>query len=246
MHELTRNKRLHRSPEISDMPEPAKKQPTVEEKMDQWGAKMDAMCSQMDAWMAANAKPKKDAKTRADDDEGEGEVEPMASDDNRADEGTDDPSTTIEDRLPPYARRKGDAVREEELHADQARADQVAQHWGRRAVHLRDGDTLHSYRVRSGNAEKQFSKKYRAVDLNEIRDPRALKIAVDEIRADSIEASSNPTTPRARLQEIITTDRTGRQISTFMGPVSETLAPFRLPVMRVTHFNKSSGNGYIA
>jgi hypothetical protein len=226
------------------MPEPRKAEPTAEEKMDAWGKRMDAMCTKMDAWMEANpGKPaKKDAKRTKADGMGmeEGEPMPMAADD--AEPEDEDEANTDQ----PKRRRVTDAARQEELHADQSRADHVAQHWGRRAVHMRDGETVHSYLVRSGNAEKQFSKRFLNVDLNEIRDLGALKAIVGEIRADSIKASSDPTTPRARLQEIITVDRTGRQISTFQGPVSETLAPFRLPVMRVTHFNKASGNGYIA
>ena len=173
MHDLTRNKRLHRAPEISDMAETKKSEPTAEEKMDAWGKRMDAMCSKMDAWLDAQAaKPKKaDAKPAKADDEGE--AEPMASDDNRGDQGTDDPSTEIEDRLPPYARRKvaDDAEKENATLEAQARADRVCRLWGKRAPEAMMGEPVRSYRRRLLKPLQQFSDEYSKVDLNLISDP---------------------------------------------------------------------------
>lgn len=224
------------------MAEPAKKaEPTAEEKMDAWGKRMDAMCSKMDAWLDAQAaKPKKDAK-RADDDEGE--AEPMASDDNRGDQGTDDPSTEIEDRLPPYARRKvaDDAEKENATLEAQARADRVCRLWGKRAPEAMMGEPVRSYRRRLLKPLQQFSDEYSKVDLNLISDPRTFDIAERAIFADAARASSdNSRQPRGVLREIVREDQSGRRISEFVGDVSVTLEPFRMQPYRVRRINKNA------
>jgi hypothetical protein len=238
------NSRLHRSPEITDMAEKPKAEPTSEEKMDAWGKRMDAMCDQMDAFMKKHSK--RMDKRSDDDDEGEGDPEQMASDDSRGDEGDPD-----DEGIPsPGARRRAaDRKADEALAKEQQRADACAQHWGRRALRPLDGDSFRSYRIRTLNAEKQFSPRYRKVDLHEIKDRHALDAAAVHIRSDSIHASRDNSMHPAggRLREIIDTDRTGRQISTFFGPVSETLAPFRSQVFRVRRINNQpSGYGYVA
>ena len=131
------------------MAEKQNTEPTPEEKMDAWTKRMDDMCDRMDAFMAKHSS-KKDKRGDGMGAE-EGEPAEMASDDDRADEGTDDPSTDIEDRLPPYARRKmADAAHENQLLEAQTKADAVARHWGKRAPMAMMGEPVRVYRRRSG------------------------------------------------------------------------------------------------
>ena len=117
----------------------AKAEPTNDEKMDAWGKRMDAMCDRFDAFMKKHDGKKR---AKADDDE-DGEAEPMASDDSRSDEGTDDPSDVSEERLPGYAKRRLDAAAKENAILEaQNRADQVARHWGKRAQLAMVGEPL--------------------------------------------------------------------------------------------------------
>jgi hypothetical protein len=185
--------------------------------------------------MAADDKRKdrKDAKKDDDDD-----------DDKRSDARADNAALLRRiDVLERNARRRT-PVSDEELHAigeAQTAWDSTAQAHGQRASRPMDGETLESYERRHAKRFQQFSKRWGKVDLTELP-PAVQQIAFPEIRADARKAAdflSDGATPV--LREIRTADRTGRIISEFVGPVSATLAPFRMPVMRVRRINNNPG-----
>lgn len=224
------------------MAEKQNTEPTPEEKMDAWTKHMDDMCDRMDAFMAKHSS-KKDKRGDGMGAE-EGEPAEMASDDDRADEGTDDPSTDIEDRLPPYARRKmADAAHENQLLEAQTKADAVARHWGKRAPMAMMGEPVRVYRRRLASMFKQHSPSFAKADLQLIRDPASWDIAEQQIYADAIKASSdNSAHPPGQLREVTRQDQTGRQISEFYGSVGVTLAPFRSEVFKVRRINRNADN----
>ena len=122
----------------------------------------------------------------------------MASDDNRGDEGTDDPSDVSEERLPAYAKRRLDAAAKENAILEaQNRADQVARHWGKRAQLAMVGEPLRSYRRRLLKPFQQYSPDYKAVDLALICDPQTFAIAEKTIyrRCGSCVERQQPAAP---------------------------------------------------
>jgi hypothetical protein len=235
-----RNPRLHKDP--FDM---AKAEPSTEEKMDAWGKRMDALCGRMDKFL--DGMSKKDKRTKTDDDE-DGEAEPMASDDSRSDEGTDDPSDVSEERLPAYAKRRMDAAeKENRILEAQNRADQVARHWGKRAQLAMVGEPLRSYRRRLLKPFQQYSPDYKAVDLNLISDPKTFDIAEKVIFADAVRASSdNSQQLPGVLRQVDHIDQSGRTVSEFVGSWRAAMAPFLLQPLRVRggRINKNPDNQF--
>jgi hypothetical protein len=201
---------------------------------------------------------RKDAKK--DMEEG-GDPEPMAADDKRKDRKdakADDDDKRMDDddkRMDARAdnaklRRRIDELERQQRQLSRERTDEeidqlaeaqrdwgvVAQMHGERASRPLDGEPVDVYNRRHAKRYQKHSTKWGKVDLSTL--PRqVLDIAVPEIRADSKAAAQTVTAGDAVLREIQTTDRTGRIISEFVGPVSATLAPFRLPVMRVKRIN---------
>jgi hypothetical protein len=129
------------------MAEPKKAEPTTEEKMDAWGKRMDALCSEMDKFLDGQAK--KDKRAKADD-----EPEAMASDDDRKDADDEDMG---EDGEKPRRRAAADAAEENKILEQQTKADHVMRHWGKRAPQAMMGEPLRVYRRRLASMLKQHS-----------------------------------------------------------------------------------------
>jgi hypothetical protein len=152
-----------------------------------------------------------------------GEPERMASDDRRSRKEDDDDDN-----------RRADA---------QYQFDQVYQAVrGERAPPPMVLEGSRHYRLRMLNPLRQYSADYKDIDLSKITDPALFDLADRKIRADAYEVGCNPhllqsLAPLPRLREIRKQDQSGRWLSEFVGPVSETLAPFRLPVFRVKRIN---------
>jgi hypothetical protein len=210
---------------------------------------------------------RKDAKEEGEgegDPEGEkkGEPEPMASDDKRKDkkdakkDGEEEEKKEDDDRRSDAVLRRqvSDLQRQinrmsrqrtdeetDALGEAQTMWSEVAQQHGERISRPLDGEPLDVYNRRNAKRFQKHSDKWGKVDLSTL--PRdVLAIAVPEIRADSIAAARRGDPgANAVLREVQHTDRTGRIISEFVGPVSATLAPFRLPVMRVKRINNNPG-----
>lgn len=140
------------------------------------------------------------------------------------------------------ARRPGPT--DEELNllaASQHEWDQVAQAHGERTSRPMAGETADSYGRRLASRYKKHSSQWAKVDLSTLP-AEVLNIALPAIRADAVSAAYRSDGGAAGvLREIQKPDRTGRIISEFVGPVSATLAPFRMPVSRVKRINTQPG-----
>jgi hypothetical protein len=196
---------------------------------------------------------KRDAKKGDGKEEPEEKPEEMASDDkkdSKADARADNAALLNRiDVLEREARqnRRRAPVSDEELNAiaeAQTEWDRAAQSHGLRASRPMDGETLEGYERRHAKRFQQHSKNWAKVDLSALPS-EVLAIALPEIRADARRAAENGgDMPNAVLREIRTPDRTGRIISEFVGPVAATLAPFRMPVMRVKRINNNPGQQF--
>lgn len=192
---------------------------------------------------SARADKRRDDAARADEDDDDDEKE--RKDAARADRRRDDAaradgaalSAALNDRL---ARLERDRMRSDE---DLDRLAELQTEWGK--ISLAHGDRVsmqpmvgegpNSYDRRFARRYQKHSTKWGGVDLREV--PLAvLRIATPEIRKDAMSAAYQAE-PSAEpmLREIKRRDRTGREISEFVGPVSAVngmLTPFRLPRMR--------------
>ena len=92
------------------------------------------------------------------------------------------------------------------------------------------GERSSSYSLRMLKPIQKFSADFKDVDLLKLP-ADAFAVADRMIRADAYKVGVDPRLmqqhmPGNRLREIRRTDQSGRSISEFVGPVSETLAPF--------------------
>jgi hypothetical protein len=97
------------------------------------------------------------------------------------------------------------------------------------------GESPLGYDRRMSRRYQRYSDQWRDVDLREV-EPGVIRNCAPQIRADAWAAASKPE-PGAvpMLREVKRTDRAGRIISEFVGPVSAVngmLEPFRLPRQR--------------
>jgi hypothetical protein len=219
-------------------------------------AKTDKKDKSFDKWAkeeGGEPEHKDDAKTDKKDGEEKPEDKPeeMASDDKK-DAKADARADALQARIDVLEResrqnRRRAPVSDEELNAiaeAQTAWDNAAQSHGLRASRPMDGETLEGYERRHAKRFQKHSTKWGKVDLTALPS-EVLAIALPEIRADARRAADIPGTgAEAVLREIRTADRTGRIISEFVGPVSATLAPFRMPVMRVKRINNNPGQQF--
>jgi hypothetical protein len=201
---------------------------------------------------AEEKEEKKEEKADAKKDEGDGDAggddkgkpEPLADAkkdaemaDAKKDAKADARADALQRRIDELDRRTTPRARTDEeidrIAEEQQAWDAVAQMHGERISRPTDGETIDTYARRCAKKFQKHSAKWEKIDLSALPS-QVLAIATPEIRADAIKAAyhSDPATP-GLLREIRRADRTGRMISEFVGPVAATLAPFRLPVMRV-------------
>ena len=111
------------------------------------------------------------------------------------------------------------------------------------------GELWREYQLRSLRPLKHYSDDWRDVDLSKLADD-ALKLADRTIRADCVRVGNDPRLmgefmpPGGGLREIKRRDRSGREISEFVGPVSAMLEPFRAYTARVKRFNRHPDRDY--
>jgi hypothetical protein len=180
---------------------------------------------------------RRDARRRDEDEDGEAREDRRERSDARLD------SAAIKRLIDQEVERRLDARKRsdddlEKLGVAQQEWENVGQMHGIRMHRPGEGDTLLSYVRRCARKVQDHSPKWKNHDLTQLPANVLLDIAAPEIRADATAAAYtvNPEAP-GMLREIIKRDRTGRQISEFVGSVAETLAPFRLPSARVAAFN---------
>jgi hypothetical protein len=154
--------------------------------------------------------------------------EPMAADDGRLHRRAD--STP----------RMSDEDRRGEIQYDLDQCFQAIR--GERAPQPLHAESSRHYLLRGLRALQRFSDDYKQIDLKRLPDDM-LTVAARQIRADVQRVARDPALMSAamgeipRLREIKTPDATGRLISKFYGPISETLDPFSMPAFRVKRFN---------
>ena len=110
---------------------------------------------------------------------------------------------------------------------------------------MRDGRDAALLSRRSGNAEKQFSNgSTMSTSARSETSPLCGPSSANLRRQHQGIERSHDTAPAAAGDHHGRSHRAADQHVPWPG--LETLAPFRLPIMRVKDFNKASGNGYIA
>ena len=142
--------------------------------------------------------------------------------------------------------RHADAARSErqnEEEREQAQADYDRVFYaieGSRAPLPLAGEWARTYRVRMLKQLQKYSAEHKGIDLATIADPKLFEVVDQRIRADALAIAHDPAAMQTYfgavsegLREVIETEpRTGRRFSRFVGPISATLEPFRLPRMK--------------
>jgi hypothetical protein len=121
------------------------------------------------------------------------------------------------------------------------RWDRVCCMHGHRATRPLDGEQLPTFVRRHARRYQKYSPGWKNVDLS-ILPREALLVAEKQIRADAEVAAPDPSSDvnQGALREVHELDPfSGRKMIKFYGPVSETVAPFTLPRMRVKRFNRN-------
>jgi hypothetical protein len=192
----------------------------------------------------------------------EGEPEAMASDDDRdrADVAPGDPWHEGRPSWAENPNRRGDTRRDSRGDTARQVADEntrlEAQYAfdqvfnaveGTRAPKPLDGMSARSYSTYCLKRLQKYSDNYKDIDLKALP-PDAFALADRQIRADAMHVGSHPQelsrfmSTGALQREIIRTDRTGRRISEFVGPINAAngmFAPFDLPPKRFRGFNRN-------
>lgn len=142
------------------------------------------------------------------------------------------------------AMQRPKAMTDDELNALAERQqdwDRVAQMHGLRASRPLDGERIESYDRRLAKVFQKHSPKWKDTDLSVLPVELVTSIIAPEIRADSVSAAYRVEPDHnGRLREVRKTDRAGRVISEFVGPVDAVngaLAPFSMPSARVRRIN---------
>jgi hypothetical protein len=187
---------------------------------------------------------RKDARRRDDDDDRKDDR--RDDDDDRKDRRSDTAYRNLQREFADLKRSlHRPRMSDDELNAlaeRQQEWDSVAQMHGQRASRPLDGERIESYDRRLAKTFQKYSEKWKSTDLSDMPISVVTKVIAPEIRADARQAAyrSDPS-PGAMQREIIKTDRTGRRISEFVGPVDAAngmFKPFELPPLRFRGFNR--------
>lgn len=120
----------------------------------------------------------------------------------------------------------------------QSKADRIAQAFGdsQGAPRWQNGETLPNYQRRLLAKYKTHSPAWKDKNLADVH-TSVLDIAETQIYGDAWTAATKPTVVEGQpLREIVTTDRTGRKISSFVGDAEACWSPFKLPTRNVKGF----------
>ena len=173
---------------------------------------------------------------------GEAEPEPMSADDDRV--------RREDDRRD----RRADSRRQVEDDNDrliaQSEWGEAFMAHGERAPPPGAGWSARTYRQFCANKLKRFSDDYKNIDLGKLPGD-AFRLADRQIRADALAVANNPQAMQkyygaqagGLLREIKRRDRTGREISEFIGPVDAVngmFKPFELAPMRFRGFDPAT------
>ena len=219
---------------------------------------VDAMCSRMDALEGRLPKPEPKVEPVTD----RKDVSPEQIEPKQPPTGNQEPTqpapeggneTLMDRKDADEIKRRLDAIeqaapkelsqQEEGEFADaQARADSVLSAFGKAARRPLRGESLLGYRRALAKSLQTHSAAWKGINLSTLPSD-ALAVAENSIYNDAAAAARNPSdVPEGVLREIITTDRTNRRISNFVGSPNAWMAQFKTPSRRVGKFNKQ-GNG---
>jgi hypothetical protein len=124
----------------------------------------------------------------------------------------------------------------------QAAADTALRSWGGSAPPPMSGERLLDFRRRLLRPLLKHSKEWASVNLDELKEPLFSPIE-KSVFADAIAASTdNSSVPTDYLREIITVDKSGRHISTFVGQPKAWMSAFSGHRRRVLKINNVSQN----
>lgn len=130
-----------------------------------------------------------------------------------------------------------------ELSDAQARADSVAQAFGEQAPRPMQGETPISYRKRLANRYKVHSADYKDINVAAIADSALFAVAEARIYADAQATANAPQAVQVgQLVPRVSTDTTGRRITSFVGDIGAFTGQFSLPSRRVEGFNTRKGH----
>jgi hypothetical protein len=193
-----------------------------------------------EAFKAHMKDDKKDAKKDA---AGKGDHDPNldATKDSRADSLSDlrEQNTRLSRELARITRHMTrsdeDVDALSELHTEW---DRVAQTHGLRASRPMYGETSPDYDRRMTKKYQKFSPTWKGHNLDEMPATVLTSVIAPAVRVDSI-AAANRVEPGQEgiLREVTETDRTGRRISKFIGPMDSWMGAFKMPPMRVRRIN---------
>ena len=127
------------------------------------------------------------------------------------------------------------AKEEAELATEQSRADVLEQAWGRSAPRYLPNETPKGYLIRSLHPHKEFSPHWKDFDLS-VLPLEAVRVAAEQIRADSMVASRTPIVQPGRLESRVRRTDTGHVVTEHFGSVHDFDAPFR-SMPRFADFN---------
>jgi hypothetical protein len=176
--------------------------------------------------------------------EGQGEPQPLSSDDDRLRHEDDRRDRHMDDR-----RHRADALRRQkadeiDLYEAQSQYNEAySAVEGKKAPLPISGHSALTYRVYAAKPLQKYSEDWKSVDLLHLAKstPDVFRVAETKIRADCIRIGNDPrelarfNSDGVMQREIRRQDRTGRWISEFVGPVDAPngcFAPFQMPPMR--------------
>jgi 8-oxo-dGTP pyrophosphatase MutT (NUDIX family) len=211
---------------------------TLSKRMDSYDEERKADKARKDAAEAEDVKKKADGeaeeKAKEDKAKADAEAEEKAKADataeeekKKADASNEKVEDKIADALDPIRKRIDEvaaALPKAMSDADrmaltdaQAFADNYYSMLGQRAPRPQDGETVLAYRKRLAKGLREHSPTWKGVDFTVFADD-AFSVAEKQIYADAQAASMNPIDlGEGELREIVTTDTTGRRISSFRG-----------------------------
>ena len=214
---------------------------------DRWG-KLDKFMDSMSARVGALECAKSDKKD-------EGETEEEKAEKAKADKAKKDAEEAEAAEKEKADRAKADAdmkakldevadkVRDrsdeetEEMADTQAKADSIGQVLGIKITGPMNGESALAYRRRTLTKFKAFSPDWKDADLS-IFDSATLAPIERQIYNAAVEASkAAPTVQAGKLQEVITTDDTGRRIRTYHGKPDAWMFQFKAHRQNVKQFN---------
>jgi hypothetical protein len=220
----------------------AEEEASAGEKLDKLLEALDSISKRMDSYdeeaeraaKGAGAREHQEADSDDDDDEREkGEPKKLGADSRRAD-GIRADSEEVEH----FRKEIGSqyAAVDSVLADIQARADRASSAWGKSAPPPMDGERIGPYRRRVARQHQQHSANWRDVDLGQLHG-QSLRVAADQIFADSFDASRAPESYGDCLREVVRRGPLGHIIKEYYGSPSAWMDQFRGGPRRYARFD---------